>query len=156
MKPGHVDHVGLIVRDLDAAERFLNEVFGLRPAGVEPNPGVRARFYAAGGITIQIIEDESRLRGEPIARLDHIAFQVDDIDEVMRAASEHGAEFVWDEPVVHREGTERAQFITDQGGLGVIFQLNDKRGTPDGRQFRPEDQADIGRKTGRTPQDGGA
>jgi hypothetical protein len=73
---------------------------------------------------------------------------VDDIEEVMQATREHGARFVWDEPVVHREGTERAQFISDNGGLGVIFQLNDRRGTPGGRQYRPEDQADIGRNTG--------
>lgn len=144
MKPSQVNHVGLIVADLDAAERFLTEVFGLTPAGIDPNPGVAARFYDAGGITVQIVEDAKRLRGAPIARLDHIAFDVEDIDEVVSAAATHGAETVWDEPVVHR-GNHRAQFITDRGGLGIVFQLDDERGSAAGRPFKPEDQETLSR-----------
>jgi catechol 2,3-dioxygenase-like lactoylglutathione lyase family enzyme len=138
MEAGRVDHVGLIVKDLDAAEAFLQDVFGLKPAGIDPNPVVRARFYQAGNITIQIVEDELRLRGAPIARLDHICMEVDDIDEVMAAGQKHKAEFVWEEPLVHR-GNNRTQFITDRGGLGIVFQLNDLRGTAEGRQFKPAD-----------------
>lgn len=145
MKPSKIDHVGLIVRDLDTAEAFLMGVFGVEPAGVEPNPGTRARFYRAGDITIQLVEDEQRLRGAPIARLDHICLQVDDIDEVMAVGKTHGAEFVWDEPLVHREGQDRTQFITDRGGLGVIFQLNDHRGSPEGRQVVPADRETLSR-----------
>jgi catechol 2,3-dioxygenase-like lactoylglutathione lyase family enzyme len=139
MKPSKMNHIGLIVRDLDVAEAFLHEVFGLELANLEPNPGVRARFYQAGDVTIQIVEDELRLRGAPIARLDHVCMDVDDIDEVMAAAERFGAEFVWDEPLVHA-GTCRAQFIKDRGGLGIVFQLNDQRGTSRGRHHTANDQ----------------
>jgi catechol 2,3-dioxygenase-like lactoylglutathione lyase family enzyme len=139
MKPSRMNHVGLIVKDLDFAETFLHQVFGLEPAGIEPNPGVRARFYQAGEITIQLVEDELRLRGAPVARLDHLCLDVDDIDEVMAAGERFGSDFVWDEPLVH-DGTSRSQFISDLGGLGVVFQLHDVRGTPEGRQYTPDDQ----------------
>ena len=144
MTASRINHIGLIVKDLERAEAFLRDVFGLQPAGVEPNPAVRAVFYQAGDITIQIVEDELRLRGEPIARLDHICLDVEDIDSVMAAASRFDAQFVWDEPLVHRD-TQRAQFITDQGGLGVVFQLNDELGTPEGRPFVPADQETLSR-----------
>ena len=139
MKPSKMNHVGLIVRDLEFAEAFLREVFGLEPAALEPNPSVRARFYQAGDVTIQLVEDELRLRGAPIARLDHICMDVDDIDEVMHAGERFSAQFVWDEPLVHA-GSYRAQFIKDSGGLGVVLQLQDARGTPQGRQHTPNDQ----------------
>lgn len=133
-----LDHVGLIVADIDAADRFLTEVLGLRPSGREPNPGVRARFYEAGGIRLQIVEDPARLRGSPRARLDHIAFEVDDIDQVCHEAARHDSTLVFDEPLVHG-GDQRSQFLTDSGGLGVVIQLNDHRGSPDGRHYEPKD-----------------
>jgi methylmalonyl-CoA/ethylmalonyl-CoA epimerase len=147
VKPGRVDHVGIVVRDLDFAESFLRAVFGLERAGIEPSPGVRAVFYQAGDITIQLVEDERRLGEAPIARLEHICMDVDDIDEVMAASARFGAGFAWEEPVVHGGGRMRAQFITENGGLGVVFQLNDSRGTPDGRQYAPADLRAVSEAT---------
>lgn len=150
MNSGRVNHVGLIVKDLDTAEVFLRDVFGLEPARVESNPAVRARFYQAGGITIQIVEDELRLRGAPIARLDHICLDVDNIDEVMEAGQQHGATFVWDEPLVH-EARYRTQFITDRGGLGIVVQLHDEKGSQEGRQFVPADQETLSKAMAQQP-----
>ena len=147
MRQSKVDHIGIIVRDLDAAAAFLTQVFGLEPAGIEPNEGVRARFFQAGPITIQVVEDDQRLRGAPVARLDHICLEVDDIGAVMEAGRTFDADFVWDEPLVHR-GDNRAQFITDRGGLGVIFQLNDHRGDATGRQYEVADVETLSRAMG--------
>lgn len=144
MKESVFNHVGIIVRDLDAAASFLVEVFGLTPAGVDPSPGVRARFFNAGPVTIQLVEDERRLRGSPIARLDHICLDVDDIDEVMAAAGRFDTESVWEEPLEHHE-TSRAQFLTDRGGLGIVVQLNDDRGDGTGRRHTKEDQDRLSR-----------
>lgn len=79
-----LDHVAVLVRDLDAAKRAWTEELGfsvVREAVVE-DLGVATAFLDAGSATVELFTllDEQRLDEELAgrdARLDHVAFRVE-------------------------------------------------------------------------------
>lgn len=91
-----VDHLGIVVDDLDDAARLL-AALGLRTAGAGDAPGVRTAHFELGGSRIELIEflDEDlragRL-GDAPARIDHIAFAVADLEEAVEALARLGVE----------------------------------------------------------------
>src|SRR3974390_1004895 len=133
--PARVHHVGIAVPNLEEAAKFFYDVFGVGTQKVESEQ-VRNLYIQFENFTIQICEDPARLAGAPFGRLDHIAIQVDDLDETTQRLKERGVEMVWDPPVSVKE--QRCNFTTDQGGVGVQFQLGDDLGYERERQeFHP-------------------
>jgi catechol 2,3-dioxygenase-like lactoylglutathione lyase family enzyme len=97
---GAVDHVGYLVRDLDAAVAEFSERFGLelvRPV-VLPQFSILGQYLGQGSGSVELftITDEAllaeRLGGERIV-LDHAAYEVADIDAVAAAWHERGVRF---------------------------------------------------------------
>jgi methylmalonyl-CoA epimerase len=83
-----IDHIGVIVRDLEQARRFVEQNLGLefRREVRIPEGEVHGVFLGLGGTMIELIEigDETirqqRLGSEPQARIEHIAIEVDDLE----------------------------------------------------------------------------
>jgi methylmalonyl-CoA/ethylmalonyl-CoA epimerase len=79
-----IDHVGVVVDDLAEACAMLTERFGLEPTDTIDRDDLRAVFFPCGETRVElleILEPEARKRrlGEGTARIEHIAFEVDDI-----------------------------------------------------------------------------
>ncbi len=98
---GRLDHVGLVVKDLEATAKALERVFGLELESTE-NYGdtLRIGFVPVGGCDLELIEplkDEGpnaeflREHGEGVH---HLAFEVDDLEAATRAAESRGARVV--------------------------------------------------------------
>jgi catechol 2,3-dioxygenase-like lactoylglutathione lyase family enzyme len=93
-----LDHVGVVVADLDAAEEFVVRVFGLSVAKrVElPELALRAVFFSAGDAMIELLEvtdpeaRRQRLPDGTQANVEHIALKVPDLDEAADACADHG------------------------------------------------------------------
>lgn len=97
---GAVDHVGYLVRDLDAAVAEFSERFGLevvRPV-VLPQFSILGQYLGQGSGSVELftITDDAllaeRLAGERIV-LDHAGYEVADIDAVAAAWHERGVRF---------------------------------------------------------------
>jgi catechol 2,3-dioxygenase-like lactoylglutathione lyase family enzyme len=81
-----IDHIGVFVDDLDEAQKFLGETLGLEKVCSLHTPD-RADdvSYRCGDTAIEVIhfvqqdEQAARLPAGAPARIDHIAFEVDDI-----------------------------------------------------------------------------
>ena len=140
-----VSHIGIAVPDLQKAADFLITAFQLDPKTTRPELNVKNLFLDVAGFSVQLVEDEGRLGGAPFGRLDHLAIEVDDIDETAELLQAAGAELAWPEPLV--TGKARSQFTTEEGGIGVVFQLSDRlaeeRGGP---QFTPDALAALAKK----------
>ncbi|MBA2517246.1 MAG: VOC family protein [Solirubrobacterales bacterium] len=123
-----LDHVGVMVADLDQASRFLAETLGLeldREAEV-PALDVRARFYKCGPVTIEVFEPNdpataAAALGGAAAKLEHIAIRVEALPAALSELGEQGVRFLHDEPVV--TGPNLSAYTDPASSAGMIFQL---------------------------------
>jgi len=127
-----IDHVGIAVRDLDAAIAFYERVFGLRVVHEEMNEeqGVREAMLAVGdsGSCIQLL---APLRNDsPVGRfldrsgegVQQVAYGVNDIEAASVALRAAGLRLLWDEPKRGTAGS-KVNFIHPKDAGGVLVEL---------------------------------
>jgi len=127
-----IDHVGLAVRDLEAAIAFYENTFGMRVVHQEVNEeqGVREAMLAVGdsGSCIQLLApltpDSTIAKfldrsGEGIQQ---VAYGVDDIDAASAELRARGLRLLYDAP---RRGTagSRVNFVHPKDAGGVLVEL---------------------------------
>jgi catechol 2,3-dioxygenase-like lactoylglutathione lyase family enzyme len=123
-----LDHVGIVVGDLEAAKRFATEVLGLEleREGPQPALGVQTAFFRAGPALLEFVQlddvakGEEKLAGQP-ARIDHLALKVDDLGAAHDRLAAHGASFDQDEPL--RLGPNDNYFSRADTTHGIRLQL---------------------------------
>lgn len=128
-----VDHLGIAVRDLEAAIRVWRDALGLHLERIEevPTEKVRTAFFAAGETHIELLQSTDP--AGPVARsidrrgegIHHVAFAVDDIEEAMARGRAAGLEFLSDEPRPGAGGT-RVVFAHPRSACGVLVELVEK------------------------------
>jgi methylmalonyl-CoA epimerase len=133
--PKRIDHIAIIVRNIEQALSFYRDTLGLVPGEIKevPSEQIRIAFLplgGPGGSEIELIEpttSDSSLakflekRGEG---LHHLCLEVDDIDAALREMQEKGAPVLDKQPRVAAEG--RAIFIHPRGANGVLLELLEK------------------------------
>jgi methylmalonyl-CoA/ethylmalonyl-CoA epimerase len=93
-----IDHVGVIVDDLEDAARLLGDGFGLERVSSVERDDLRLMFFRCGDVSIEIIEMlDPQLRRERLgegarARIEHIAFEVSDLKQTLGALGALGIE----------------------------------------------------------------
>lgn len=96
-----IDHVGVVVDDLDGARSFLSSVLGLEQDREmdRPDLGLKTAFFRCGPADIEIIEvtdpaaRHRRLGEGTHARIEHIAVRVDDLREAAQVLAQRGVRF---------------------------------------------------------------
>jgi catechol 2,3-dioxygenase-like lactoylglutathione lyase family enzyme len=128
--PTDIDHIGLIVRSVDDAKRFLGEVLGLELLKETnfPERGTRAAFFRCGNSEIEVIEclreEVRKVRlGDVEARIEHIAVQVPDLASLIEHVGGVGGEMDAD-PIVY-DG-DLMSFSVPATTMGVRFQFMQK------------------------------
>lgn len=133
--PRRIDHVAIIVRNIEQALAFYRDILGIIPGEIRdiPTEQVRIAFLplgGPGGSEIELIEPISpdsslakflEKRGEG---LHHICFEVDDIEVALQEMRERGAPVLDQQPRVAAEG--RAIFVHPKGTNGVLLELLEK------------------------------
>jgi methylmalonyl-CoA/ethylmalonyl-CoA epimerase len=131
-----LEHVGILVRDLDAACAFARDVLQLEePTEVRVDEhGISAAFFPLGAGRLELLrfdEPGDRLPDGEDVRIDHVAVEVDDLDAEAERLKEHGVRFQGpsrpdgvDEPVEMRG---RRHLWTDpETASGIRFQLTER------------------------------
>jgi methylmalonyl-CoA/ethylmalonyl-CoA epimerase len=124
-----IDHVGIVVDDLEAAGRLLSDVLGMRlTRTVEiPERQLHAAFYRCGETDVELIQlDDPEARasrlGDGPARVEHIAIEVDGtIEEAAPRLAEAGVRMVFDEPMRTRAAV--SLWSDPESTHGVAFQF---------------------------------
>lgn len=103
-----VHHLGFVVKDLDSTLKNWESLFGVK-AEISENPDLQVRLGAITLGNIRFVFNESTQAGSRWEKyieqngegLEHIAFQVDDIDKATDAAAKAGLElrFEKDKPI---------------------------------------------------------
>ena len=130
--PRRIDHVAVVVRDLDAALRFYRDTLGIAPSEVLdfPSEGVKIAFLPLGGLggsALELLEPSDpagsvarflERRGEG---LHHVCFEVPDIDAALAQLQDDGVPVLDTVPRPTAEG--RGIFIHPKGTGGVLLEL---------------------------------
>jgi methylmalonyl-CoA epimerase len=123
-----IDHVGILVADLDAALRFYTETLGLEAGPIESReqPPIRRCCLRIGDAELELIEAADpeqtmmRLLPQRAPGIYHLGLRVDDVDAEaarLRAAGVPLADAV-------REGAGmRVQFVHPDASGGALLEL---------------------------------
>lgn len=125
-----LDHVAILVADLDAAVELYRDVYGLDLAGVEevPSEKVRVAIFGRGAGRIELVSpsgpDSPMLaalekRGEG---LHHVCLEVPDLEAAMASLKARGAPLL-DEKPRPGAGGARVAFVHPRGSRGVLVEL---------------------------------
>ena len=93
-----IDHVAIVVKDLEATLRFYTQTLGFREVYREivSDQGVEAVGLEAGGSIVELLlplDDDSpvaRYRGDAATKLHHTAYRVADIEAAIRYLASMG------------------------------------------------------------------
>jgi methylmalonyl-CoA/ethylmalonyl-CoA epimerase len=125
-----LDHIGIAVKDLDAALAFYRDALGLdiEPPEDVPSQQVRVYFTAVGDARLELLE--ATAPASPIAKyiekrgpgLHHITLRVPDIRAVVARLTSRGVKMIDDEPRPGAGGSLIA-FVHPAGTGGVLLEL---------------------------------
>jgi methylmalonyl-CoA epimerase len=128
-----IDHIGILVSDLEAALRFYTETLGLTAGPIEEHgdPPIRRACIAVGETELELIEttkpEETMMRFLPHRHpgIYHIGLRVADVDTAAAALSQQKV------PLVNgiREGDRmRVQFLHPSAAQGTMIELVARKG----------------------------
>ena len=115
----NLDHVAIVVSDMDRAIEFYTEVLGLRLILDGRTEGGEKKSFLGtkSKVLIALSEDKNRSAqiGEYVQGVNHVAFGVDDVEKSSRILKERGVTFI--EIKVGDDGKGKAYHFLDPDGL---------------------------------------
>jgi methylmalonyl-CoA epimerase len=141
-----IDHVAIVVRDLEASLRFYRDTLGVAPSRVVdfPREGVKIAFLPLGGpqgSEIELLEPTDPTGG--VARflekrgegLHHLCLEVEDIEAALAELTAAGAAVLDASPRPTAEG--RGVFLHPKGTGGVLLELVQRAEAEDTEEAPP-------------------
>ena len=128
-----VDHIAVVVRNLDEALQLYGDLFGVKPSKIEtlPEQGVKAALLPiAEGGEIELLEPTDpqggvgkflETRGEGIH---HICLEVDNVDQELSTLADKGVQLIDKQGRPGLAG--RIGFIHPKSTKGVLIELAQK------------------------------
>jgi methylmalonyl-CoA/ethylmalonyl-CoA epimerase len=125
-----INHIAIVVPDLDSALPFWRDALGLPLAGIDsvPEEGVDTAFLPVGGSSIELIQpitDDSgvaRYLEKRGAGIHHLCFEVEDIAATMQQLRDLDVPLINDAPQMGHGGRQYA-FVHPKGTGGVLIEL---------------------------------
>jgi methylmalonyl-CoA epimerase len=134
-----MDHIAIVVRDLDKALHFYRDALGLDVVERRqvPDEQVEMASLSLGDASIELLQPLSAESG--VARflekrgegLHHVCLTVDDIAGALEQLRDAGADLITEEPRVAVDG-RRYAFIHPKSAHGVLLELYEAWGQPGG------------------------
>jgi len=126
----HIEHIGIAVKDLEAAIAYYENTLGLKCYRIEEvaDQKVRTAFFQAGQTKIELLE--STAEDGPIAKfiekrgegMHHIALAVKGIQSALEEAADKGIRLIDDQPRAGAEGLNIA-FLHPKSTFGTLTEL---------------------------------
>jgi methylmalonyl-CoA/ethylmalonyl-CoA epimerase len=125
-----LEHIGIAVRNLDAANRLFGKLLGSDTYKTEvvEQEGVRTSFFKVGDVKIELLE--ATRPDSPIAKfiekrgegIHHLAFEVDQIEKKMESLSADGFSLLNTEPKAGADN-KRIAFLHPKSTQGVLVEI---------------------------------
>jgi methylmalonyl-CoA/ethylmalonyl-CoA epimerase len=127
----YINHIGIIVEDLDQTMILFKELFGLKPSGIKelPDVGLRIGHMHARNIDIEFIQylsHESGLADSVMGRksgLNHFSFHVNDIAAALTELQGKGVKVMEGFP---RKGSQgRVAFFEPDTTAHILLEIGE-------------------------------
>ena len=130
MKPTHIEHIGIAVKNLEEAISYYENVLGLECYATEAvvDQKVKTAFFMVGQTKIELLEamDET----SPVAKfidkkgegVHHLAFAMDDVSTALTEAEEKGVRLIDKTPRKGAEGL-KIGFLHPKSTMGVLTEF---------------------------------
>ncbi len=130
MKPTHIEHIGIAVKDLNASIPYYENVLGLKCYAVEEvkDQKVKTAFFMIGQTKIELLEstDPEGPIGKFIEKkgegIHHIAYAVENIEQALEETAEKGVQLIDKTPRAGAEGMTIA-FLHPKSTFGVLTEF---------------------------------
>ncbi len=130
MKPTHIEHIGIAVKNLDESIAYYQKVLGLECYAVEEikDQKVKTAFFKVGQTKIELLESTDpegpigkflEKKGEGIH---HLAFAMDDVSGALKEAGEKGIRLIDKQPRKGAEGLSIG-FLHPKSTHGVLTEF---------------------------------
>jgi methylmalonyl-CoA epimerase len=131
-----IDHIAIVVQNLDAALRVYHEVLGLPLERVEDVPAEKVRVafmpLPEGDGEVELVQPTAEDTG--IARylakrgegMHHICFEVDDIQAAIAEMAASGLQVLEEKPRLGSQG-QKYVFVHPKSAHGVLIELYERR-----------------------------
>ncbi len=126
MKLKRIDHVGVIVANLERARVLVQDGFGLQPVRHIDHDDLKATFFQCGAADVELFEvtdpeiRRQRLGEGQEARVEHIAFEVESLKDLLVALKSLGIKTTGEPQVTAAYSTVWTQSETSGG---IMFQF---------------------------------
>lgn len=129
-----IDHIGVVVSDMDQARAFVEGVLGFeyrREARI-PEGQVHGLFFGLGETLIELIEvgdpdlRQKRLKGET-THIEHVALQVEDLEGTVEKLRAQGVTTTL--PQALEVGPSNHYWTNAETSGGIQYQLSEPRPT---------------------------
>lgn len=125
-----IDHIAIVVKDLDAALRLYTRTLGFKEIYREiiADQGVEAVGLQAGAAVVELLRplDEqssiAKYRGDAASKLHHTAYRVDDLELKLGELKAAGVRLIDERPRRGAHGNAIA-FLHPQSTGGVLIEL---------------------------------
>jgi len=125
-----IDHIGIAVKSIKETSELLSNILGLKVASEEivEEQKVKVAFLPLGDSELELLESTSS--EGPIARfiekkgegIQHIAFRVDNIEEVLEKLKKEGVRLI-DEKPRYGAGGAKIAFLHPKSTNGILVEL---------------------------------
>jgi len=128
MKIKRIEHVGVVVRDIEASRKLWEGCFGIPLGGTEANSIRKLALYPVGESMVELIagttpdSKHQRMVAEGKGGLNHICFEVEDIDEALAELKGKGIPLIDQVPRIGHAGC-RIAFLDPSATEGCLIEL---------------------------------
>ena len=130
MKPSHIEHIGVAVKNLNEAIKLYENIFGLKCYAIEEvkEQKVKTAFFMVGQTKIELLEstDPDGPIGKFIEKkgegVHHIALAVENIEEKLAELDQKDIQLIDKTPRKGAEGLDIA-FIHPKSTMGVLTEI---------------------------------
>lgn len=92
-----MNHVGVIVDDMEIAKKFYEEVIGAKLEHAYENERVQLAFYRIGSGVVELVKRKNTNHNRNLGVVEHIAFTVDNIEESVKLLKKHNVKSISEE-----------------------------------------------------------
>ena len=130
MKIKRIEHVGVLVKDIEKSRALWEDFFGIKLGGIETNPEkpVRLALYPIGESMVELIAGTTpdsrhqKMVAEGKGGINHLCFEVDDIDAALVELKAKGIPLL-DQVPRHGHAGSRIAFIDPAATENCLIEL---------------------------------